>query len=936
MMYQTLPSSGENFLVAARSLCEQKSSEQRIISSSTLFFAAVEWGLSAHPDRLPPASFINLAQMIHRYAWTAYQRQREAFFANAAPTINFATSHEAGPSRSVAGALATLSQPDPSAEDIIWAVLLTVGDPNHRGGPFHRRFGRLETLVFDDYPAALLRKTPDDPLRSSIKLRNRLTYQSMWLCQYRRTNGVSLDHQLVPGQIIEWRKLPKEARDAAHDEVDANMVAVWRTVDGSEYTEGPPSRGGIVGWGEIITSDLAETDAQPFEVASEEAVVDSESADAEEAAFPESQGDTFFRIRIVHAFPDTPIPRDRILSLLGQAKAAWPYRTSFARLNEPVQALFARLVSFEPSPTSAEPYDLKRIIPDNPETTCDHLGRGALAFAIATLINRVWDEQRADKRAGEVDNGTTFVLHIDSPWGAGKTTFANFIAHTLNPNHFDISLKAEFDSNSLFHELSDKISQSWSADWQERKWIPVTFNAWEHQHVSPPWWDFYQTTRLQWIKALPPLRRTWHRFSEMMWRVLSPTVRNRIYVFLAVGTAIALGAIFGGIDGSSKEVPPGWQVILLIFGGGSVVALFNSVRVGLTEVISSVSQSTDPENLGGTDPLERFRRHYQRRLQQFDRPLLIVIDDLDRCNPAYVVELMRGILTIFNSSRVVFLILGDKSWIEHCFVSAYPDMAKFEANADRSFGSRFTEKLIQLSFILPAVEPVYRRRYLQSLLGSIGNATAAAPTVEARRLIDDARNFLKRGETSARINDIAEELVAHATDILGRSGLTSEIEAVKRVINAEAVYNTIARDDTRQEIEHGLFEFSDLLPDNPRRVKRLINMISIYQASAQLANSIRPGSDDWKTLVRWIILMSEFPELWEILARQPDLMELRKGPPSEETAAAAAVRKAIAQFDEFCTREPCRNIVFKEGGRPGEAAFTTEELRWLSMLTPVN
>jgi hypothetical protein len=28
-----------------------------------------------------------------------------------------------------------------------------------------------------------------------------------------------------------------------------------------------------------------------------------------------------------------------------------------------------------------------------------------------------------------------------------------------------------------------------------RPWHVVQFNAWQHEHVSPPWWVFYETIR---------------------------------------------------------------------------------------------------------------------------------------------------------------------------------------------------------------------------------------------------------------------------------------------------------------------------------------------------------------------------------------------------------------------------------------------------------
>jgi len=59
------------------------------------------------------------------------------------------------------------------------------------------------------------------------------------------------------------------------------------------------------------------------------------------------------------------------------------------------------------------------------------------------------------------------------------------------------------------------------------------------------------------------------------------------------------------------------------------------------------------------------------------------------------------------------------------------------------------------------------------------------------------------------------------------------------------------------EIRHGISEIKGELPNNPRRFKRIINMIAIYQSSAQSVLGVDPDSKKWKQLVLWIILMKE-------------------------------------------------------------------------------
>lgn len=75
--------------------------------------------------------------------------------------------------------------------------------------------------------------------------------------------------------------------------------------------------------------------------------------------------------------------------------------------------------------------------------------------------------------------------------------------------------------------------------------------------------------------------------------------------------------------------------------------------------------------LGVADPFGRFESHFLRFCASTKRPIDIMIDDLDRCQPTYVVEIIRGLVTVFNSLSIVYLALGDRRWIETCFAKAY-------------------------------------------------------------------------------------------------------------------------------------------------------------------------------------------------------------------------------------------------------------------------
>lgn len=505
---------------------------------------------------------------------------------------------------------------------------------------------------------------------------------------------------------------------------------------------------------------------------------------------------------------------------------------------------------------------------DRAETVRDLLGRASIAFQLATHLNRIWSQQTERRTAIEAaaSDEAAYIAHIDAPWGGGKTTFANFVARMLNPDAFGIAR-----DHALFAGLPfDK--GKWAGGFGERKWIPIVYNAWRHQHVSPPWWNFYEAIHRQ---ATAAMGRGWYwfyRLDEFVWRLFTPNLFRTLLVLVLTG-AVAYGLysipLFNALltADSGKTNDFGKLLVLALTGGGGLV-LINSLRTGFRALVESVGSSADAATLGEADPLPRFRNHFRRLIERINRPLLVIIDDLDRCEPDYVVELVRGLMTIFNSSRVVFVLLGDKRWIEQSFAIVHEKMKPAHAGDEVPFGARFAEKAIQLSFVLPEPGETERSGYVRALL--IGEEPSAAQPVEvAEQDLDALRDFAAHAEASLEPAVSIEEqnaqlasLRATAETRFAGSGDTVR-DAAQRVLYSKAALRAGTSEATEHETRHALLTIVDRLPVNPRRIKRILNMVSIYQLTALELQQVALGSHEWKQLVLWIILMSERAEAWK-------------------------------------------------------------------------
>ncbi len=779
--------------------------------------------------------------------------------------------------------------------------------------------------------------------------------QAIWLCQYRRSEMPTLEDRLEPGIEESWRTngAPSEVLEAQMTVGD--RVALWRTVDEKKPEGKKKSRGGIVGWGTIQSTAPANEEGRIF-------------------------------VRVNHAFADEPIRRDEILDALGRAGETWPGHLSLKLLDDDEATVFKRFL-----PDDTKEFHETKLASDRAETTRDLLDRAPLAFTLAHRINRIWSDQilLEDARTeNAVPDEPAFVLHIDAPWGGGKTTFANFVSRILNPSRYGLDPDAKNKKDhSLFAKLRLSETDYWPREFAERKWITVTFNAWQNQHVNPPWWNFYEAIRRQCMAALPFDERWGNRVTEAVWRIWSPDFRRTLLAVLLLVAGIIYLVSFEPVttllltkkaDAPADLTNTGTIIsaVMLAVTGGSGFALIKAFQSGLRKMVDSASISTNVGALGEVDPLERFRRRFVNAVRQFNRPVLVIVDDLDRCDPTYVVELVRGLLTIFRSPRVIFILLGDKSWIEASFAKVHKEMADAHKDDKVTFGGRFTEKAIQLSLVLPEPDEVSMDAYIADLLlGEAGagpnqralssandeqNSTDALPNSTSEDTSGQQREVTESNPSALPVADLKafEGIVkqrlgdAHDTDTRGSAlaslrrtakeqfaGSPEALMIAMNNINREGAMLAASSSRSDDEIKHGISNLKDELPGNPRRIKRIINMIAAYQSSAQSVMGIDGGTDEWRQLVLWIVLMSEHPESWCILCADPELAEaVIKGDVDNKLAKASTNTdenpkiKALRRLNETAVAKLIRGDAFAGT----KVQLDKKAISWLRRLTPLS
>jgi CheY-like chemotaxis protein len=456
---------------------------------------------------------------------------------------------------------------------------------------------------------------------------------------------------------------------------------------------------------------------------------------------------------------------------------------------------------------------------DDPATV-DELGRRPFAEVIAARIEAVWNASRAEGAGAGGDPGRAFMVHLHGPWGAGKTSVLNF-------------LRAHLQS-------ADRPSA--------HRWVVVEFNAWQQQRLRPPWWTLIQAICAQSARQLGLAQSVLLRAYWFVWRARADWIP----------TLTALGLILAAVvlvsnkpdlseaesNGLAKTAELGLKILTAAFAVGAVVVTFSrSLVFGSAR---AAQMYTDLRS----DPLRPIVGLFQKLVKAISRPVVVFVDDLDRCERPYVIELLEGIQTLFRAAPVTYVVAADRKWICASFEQAYEGFAHTIGEPGRPLGYLFLDKMFQVSAAIPRLSPELRRRYWQGLLRA-GDSTDP-------KALDETR---KRAESEA----LEQVRHAHTQEALEAKIDQVRHDPVQEQAMRAAAAKQITSGEAEHETEHRLQRFADLLEPNPRAMKRLVNAYGLHQAAHFLEG--RRVSPD--ALARWTIIELRWPLLADALAARP-------------------------------------------------------------------
>lgn len=527
-------------------------------------------------------------------------------------------------------------------------------------------------------------------------------------------------------------------------------------------------------------------------------------------------------------------------------------------------------------------------------TTQDSLGYFPYAYAIYKFLT---DKNTAPPLA----------ISIQAPWGGGKTSMMRMIQGQLDPESLKkigkapaISEKATIKDvqEELIKLSGDKagtMALGESARFQvpsiasegERR-VTIWFNAWKYESTAQVWAGLADSIVHQIGDRLNPVER------EMFWLRLrlrhidATKIRDKIHAqLLNLFWEKWLGVLWVCIPGLILSLSVALTGKILQNKGWESVGWVGTV---LTSILTSVTGAAQwkkseskiqkqpaafslgecveaPEyakNLGFIHQVVEDLRRVFEIIPKKHLPMVIFIDDLDRCSPNKVSDVIEAVnLFLAGEFPDCMFVMGiDDEMVAAALNKAHSEViSKLPSYAkSASIGWRFMDKFVQLPFIVPPPTRAELKKYADSLLSEDSG--------EPAEIDIETRNKVTQVIENAGVNVNTPQQVVQ--EVAKEKSLSSQQQQVLKeevVVIQHMDRNIRAFSDEEKKIRDLLTVSAADFSANPRDIKRFVNVFRFYYFLRAARDARKDPVPSLTQLSRWILFSLKWPEAVRYLSR---------------------------------------------------------------------
>lgn len=543
-------------------------------------------------------------------------------------------------------------------------------------------------------------------------------------------------------------------------------------------------------------------------------------------------------------------------------------------------------------------------------TVEDSLGHREYARALYRFVT---DEKTAAPLA----------VSIQAPWGGGKTSLMRMLQQELDPQVLvriasarDKSfasaanlpasvlpgqLKPELGEDSLkIRGVLDEI-RSWKQSGTlgakvanptiapsvapegknaEPHRITVWFNAWKYQTTEQVWAGLADSILRQVTERMNVAQRQRFWLQLQLGRIDTDKIQQHVYnkiisgwwraarpwIFTALGVlsleaVTALTSInqhkIGGVVGTTAAIALLAAKTLQLYFKKRQEVEKEPAELTLADYLQIPDYRS---KIGFIHDVAEDLRRVIRAIPPNLLPIVVFIDDLDRCSPQKVAEVTEGI-NLFLAGEFpdcMFIFGMDAEIVAAALQKAHSDVIH-ELPAYASgipVGWRFMDKFVQLPFVIPPPEPEDVKRYVNSLLNLDGVVTL--PT-SVRDGIAEASKPQPAGEAEKLADDLDQQLGNLKLDEAQIREARSRVEQARRLAQIDAEIANASRDN--QIVSDFVLKVAPHLYSNPRDLKRFLNTFRLHDflRIARLGKNLEAPSRS--LIADWIRLSLRWPQV---------------------------------------------------------------------------
>jgi Cdc6-like AAA superfamily ATPase len=491
------------------------------------------------------------------------------------------------------------------------------------------------------------------------------------------------------------------------------------------------------------------------------------------------------------------------------------------------------------------------------------------------------------------DTHPPLTIGIYGSWGMGKSFLLRHIESRLSEEEFK------------------KRPQSVGSEPQPDVHV-VHFNAWEYSAAEVIWPGLVR-------KILDELEKTWspwRRFATKFRRNVRRQTRQFRGRLILVALILAVVLLVALLQSGSDATLVGGAIAVLGVGG-LVKLITDTLANPLGQYVTALAEDSDyGRHIGYMTEIRDDLEKLEERLRQDNGRILVVIDDLDRCEPEKAVEVLQAINLLLNFESFI-VCLGIDARIITAAVEKHYENLLGEVGAS---GYEYLEKIVQIPFRIPQPGEEEIKTFISKQMGDPKPSSAEDEPDGSRPEREPQGERPTSDQESEPDRGAGRETPPEPTP-----PPSGELQADKPV------------PFTHDELK-AFEDVASFLRPNPRHLKRLVNVYRLVRSLAA-AKKERAILDKPAATIRWLVMCAQWPYtshamLWQF----GEKLEEWGGRIPENAPAGDPLLYLLEEVSPLLSREKqreldedpgsLRELLEREDGR-----LTWEELRRIRQYT---